>query len=124
MRTLLLSTVLSLTVLPPPTLAQDRPGPPLNPPPPAAVEAAAYVYAAANVCGFRIEPEAFDRLLRGRGSSAADLQLQGPFGGRIRTRFVILSNGMAGARDQACATVWRELGREGSVEAGVVQEGP
>jgi hypothetical protein len=117
-------TLLLLTVLPLPALAQEQPGLPLNPPPPAAVEAAAYVYAAANVCGFRIEPAAFDRLLRGRGSSAADLQLQGPFGGRIRTRFVILSNGMAGARETACSTVWRELGREGSVEAGVVQEGP
>ncbi len=94
----------------------------IAPPPPLAVEAAAYVYAAANVCGFRIDPEAFDGLLRQRGSSASDLRLQGPFGGRIRTRFVIITNGMAGDRNAACATVWRELGAEGTVAAGVVQE--
>jgi hypothetical protein len=94
----------------------------IAPPPPLAVEAAAYVYAAANVCGFRIDPEAFDRLLRQRGSDAATLRLQGPFGSRIRTRFVMLTNGMAGDRNNACTVVWRELGAEGTLQAGVVQE--
>lgn len=95
-----------------------------NPPPPLAVETAAFVYAAANVCGFRIDPDAFDRLLTERGSSASELRLQGPAGGRIRTRFVLLSNRLAQDRNASCTIAWQELGREGTITPGVLQEAP
>ena len=120
-----LAFALILAALPARGQGADAPPPPpgeINPPSPLAVETAAYVYAAANICGFRINPEAFDGLLRQRGSTAADLRPQGPFGGRIRTRFVMLSNGMAGDRNTACTTVWRELGAEGSIAPNVVAE--
>ena len=96
----------------------------VTPPSPRAFEIAAYVYAATNVCGFRIVPERFERLIADQGASTTDVGAQGPFGNRIRTLFVLISSRMAQDRPAACEAAWREFGAQGSVAPGVVEQAP
>jgi hypothetical protein len=92
-----------------------------NPPNPRALELAAYIFAATNVCGYRLAPEPFGKLIANHGATTEDVSPQGPFGARIRTMFVIMSNGLAQHRETGCDEAWRGFGINGIVSAGVLE---
>ncbi|MGU3361383.1 hypothetical protein ACLBWX_13715 [Methylobacterium sp. M6A4_1b] len=105
--------------LPPAAQAQIR-----NAPSPRALEFAAYIFAAANVCGYRIGTDAFDALLEKQNVRAADVSPRGPFGGRVQTMFALMSNQMQLNREKACIAVAGEYGPEGSISKNVLLPAP
>ncbi|MCJ2124155.1 hypothetical protein [Methylobacterium sp. J-077] len=109
------AAALALTLAALPAQAQIR-----NAPSPRALEFAAYIFAAANVCGYPIGTEAFEALLAKQNVRAADVQPRGPFGNHVQTMFTLMSNQMAQNRDQACLAVAGEYGPEGSVAKNVL----
>ncbi|WP_245930722.1 hypothetical protein [Methylobacterium radiodurans] len=98
-----------------PAAAQIR-----NAPAPRALEFAAYIFAASNVCGYRIGTEAFEALLAKQNARAEDVAPRGPFGNRVQTMFALMSNQMALNREQACLAVAGEYGPEGNVAKNVL----
>ncbi|KQP60814.1 hypothetical protein [Methylobacterium sp. Leaf112] len=91
-----------------------------NAPQPRALEFAAYIFAAANVCGYRIGAEQFEGLLEKQGTRAADVGPRGPFGGRVQTIFAMMSNQMQLNRETACLAVAGEYGPEGNITKNVL----
>ena len=105
----------ALTLAALPAQAQIR-----NAPSPRALEFAAYIFAASNVCGYRIGNEAFEGLLAKQNVRVDDVQPRGPFGNRVQTMFTLMSNQMAQNRDQACIAVAGEYGPEGAITKNVL----
>src|SRR5690242_10577119 len=66
-----------------------------NAPSPRALERAAYIFAASNVCGYRIGSDQFEALLAKQNVQIGDVQPRGPFGNRVQTMFTLMSNQMA-----------------------------
>ncbi|SFG74173.1 hypothetical protein [Methylobacterium gossipiicola] len=91
-----------------------------NAPQPRALEFAAYIFAAANVCGYRIGVDQFDALLEKQGTRSADVGPRGPFGGRVQTMFALMSNQMQLNREKACLAVAGEYGPEGNIAKNVL----
>ncbi|MDP4004896.1 hypothetical protein [Methylobacterium sp. NEAU K] len=91
-----------------------------NAPAPRTLEFAAYIFAASNVCGYRIGTDAFEALLAKQNVRIDDVQPRGPFGNRVQTMFTLMSNQMAVDRDQACLAVAGEYGPEGTVARNVL----
>ncbi|KTS16939.1 hypothetical protein NS228_26220 [Methylobacterium indicum] len=92
-----------------------------NAPPPRALETAAYVFAAANVCGYRIGTEAFEALLARYQVTIDDVRPpRGPFGAKVQTIFTLMSNQMMQNREAACLAVAGEYGPEGKVVPGIL----
>ncbi|MDE3749149.1 hypothetical protein [Methylobacterium radiotolerans] len=91
-----------------------------NAPSPRALEFAAYIFAASNVCGYRIGSDQFEALLAKQNVQIGDVQPRGPFGNRVQTMFTLMSNQMAQNRDQACLAVAGEYGPEGTVAKNVL----
>ena len=91
-----------------------------NAPSPRALEFAAYIFAAANVCGYRIGTEEFDALLEKQNVRAADVSPRGPFGAKVQTMFALMSNQMQLNREKACIAVAGEYGPEGNVSKNVL----
>ncbi|MCJ2073882.1 hypothetical protein MKK75_34695 [Methylobacterium sp. J-030] len=113
MRQAVLSAALITAALP--AQAQIR-----NAPAPRALEFAAYIFAASNVCGYRIGSDQFEGLLAKQNVRIADVQPRGPFGNRVQTMFTLMSNQMQQNRDQACLAVAGEYGPEGTVARNVL----
>jgi hypothetical protein len=107
-----LAAVLLLSV---PAQAEIR-----NAPSPRAMEFAAYIFAASNVCGYPIGTAAFEALLAKQNTRIADVQPNGPFGNRVQTMFTLMSNQMAMNREQACLAVAGEYGPEGNITKNVL----
>ncbi|SFM28011.1 hypothetical protein [Methylobacterium pseudosasicola] len=112
---LIVPAALALTLAALPAQAQIR-----NAPSPRALEFAAYIFAASNVCGYRIGNAAFEGLLAKQNVRVDDVQPRGPFGNRVQTMFTLMSNQMAQNRDQACIAVAGEYGPEGAVAKNVL----
>ncbi|MCJ2132540.1 hypothetical protein MKK69_00385 [Methylobacterium sp. J-026] len=91
-----------------------------NAPAPRALEFSAYIFAASNVCGYRIGSEQFEALLAKQNVRIEDVQPRGPFGNRVQTMFTLMSNQMAQNRDQACIAVAGEYGPDGTVAKNVL----
>jgi hypothetical protein len=91
-----------------------------NAPSPRALEFAAYIFAASNVCGYRIGTEEFDALLEKQNVRAADVGPRGSFGGRVQTIFALMSNQMQLNREKACLAVAGEYGPEGTITKNVL----
>lgn len=91
-----------------------------NAPSPRALEFAAYIFAASNVCGYRIGTEEFDALLEKQNVRAGDVGPRGPFGGRVQTIFALMSNQMQLNREKACLAVAGEYGPEGTITKNVL----
>lgn len=91
-----------------------------NAPAPRALEFSAYIFAASNVCGYRIGTEAFEALLAKQNVRPEDVAPRGPFGNRVQTMFALMSNQMALNRDQACIAVAGEYGPEGNIAKNVL----
>lgn len=94
-----------------------------NAPAPRALEFSAYIFAASNVCGYRIGTEAFEALLAKQNVRPEDVAPRGPFGNRVQTMFALMSNQMALNREQACVAVAGEYGPEGTVARNVLLPG-
>lgn len=99
-----------------PAAAQIR-----NAPSPRAIELAAYIFAVTNVCGWRLDPEAFEALMKRQNVTVDDVSPRGPFGNRIGGQFALMSNQMAQNRTVACEAAWREFGDEGVVVKGLAK---
>ncbi len=91
-----------------------------NAPSARALELSAYIYSAANVCGYRIGTPAFEALLAKQGTKPEDVALRGPFGGRILSIFQLMSNDMAKHREESCLAVAGEYGPEGNLAKDVL----
>ncbi len=91
-----------------------------NAPSPRALEFAAYIFAAANTCGYRIGTTEFEGLLAKQNTRIADVQPNGPFGNRVQTMFTLMSNQMVLNREQACLAVAGEYGPEGNITRNVL----
>ena len=92
-----------------------------NAPPPRALETAAYIFAAANVCGYRIGTAPFEGLLARYQVTIDDVRPpRGPFGAKVQTIFTLMSNQMMQNRDASCRAVAGEYGPEGSVVPGIL----
>ncbi len=91
-----------------------------NAPSPRALEFAAYIFAASNVCGYRIGTSPFEALLTKQNVGIADVQPRGPFGNRVQTMFTLMSNQMVQDRDRACIAVAGEYGPEGTIARDVL----
>lgn len=127
-RMLLLSLALASLALPvlaqdasqdtPRDTAQDRPI--RNAPSPRALELASYIYAASNVCGYRIGTSEFEALLAKQNAKPEDVSPRGPFANRLTGMFTLMSNQMALNREQACLAVASEYGPDGSVSKNVL----
>ncbi|WP_375456732.1 hypothetical protein [uncultured Methylobacterium sp.] len=115
MRIVIVAAVLAGSLAALPAWAQIR-----NAPGPRALEFAAYVFAAANVCGYRIGTDAFEALLAKQNTRSADVSPRGPFGNRVQTMFALMSNDMALNREKACLAVAGEYGPEGNVARNVL----
>ena len=113
MRHAVLTAALMITALP--AQAQIR-----NAPAPRALEFAAYIFAASNVCGYRIGSAQFEGLLAKQNVRIEDVQPRGPFGNRVQTMFTLMSNQMQQNRDQACLAVAGEYGPEGTIVKNVL----
>ncbi|TXN23250.1 hypothetical protein FV225_25995 [Methylobacterium sp. WL93] len=109
------AALLSLGLAAQPAAAQIR-----NAPAPRALEFAAYIFAASNVCGYRIGTDTFEALLVKQGTRSADVSPRGPFGGRVQSMFALMSNDMAQHREKACLAVAGEYGPEGTVAKDVL----
>ncbi|AWN41093.1 hypothetical protein [Methylobacterium durans] len=110
-----LAAALAACLAAPPAEAQIR-----NAPAPRALEFAAYIFAASNVCGYRIGTEQFEALLAKQNTRAEDVSPRGPFGNRVQTMFALMSNQMAQNRERACLAVAGEYGPEGNVAKNVL----
>ncbi|MEE7492627.1 hypothetical protein [Methylobacterium oryzae] len=110
-----ISLLAAVTLAALPAQAQIR-----NAPAPRALEFAAYIFAASNVCGYRIGSDQFEALLAKQNVQIADVQPRGPFGNRVQTMFTLMSNQMAQNRDRACIAVAGEYGPEGTVAKNVL----
>ena len=95
-----------------------------NAPSARALELAAYVFSAANVCGFQIGVPEFDALLATQNVKAEDVSPRGPFGNRIQGIFALMSNDMAKHREESCIAVIGEYGPDGSVAKNVLKPAP
>lgn len=95
-----------------------------NAPAPRALEFAAYIFSAANVCGYRIGAAEFDALLEKQNVKAADVAPRGPFGAKVQTMFALMSNQMQLNREQACLAVAGEYGPEGNIAKNVLLPAP
>ncbi|TXN24648.1 hypothetical protein [Methylobacterium sp. WL9] len=106
-----------------PAVAEDAAPPRTirNAPAPRALELAAYVYAASNVCGYKIGVPEFDAVLAKMNTKSEDVSPRGPFGARIQGIFGMMSNDMALHREQSCIAVAGEYGPEGSIAKNVLQ---
>jgi len=113
MRHVVLSAALMAAALPAQAQIRNAPGP-------RALEFAAYIFAASNVCGYRIGSDQFEGLLAKQNVQIADVQPRGPFGNRVQTMFTLMSNQMQQNRDQACLAVAGEYGPEGTVAKNVL----
>ncbi|HEX8417959.1 MAG TPA: hypothetical protein VF641_10190 [Methylobacterium sp.] len=91
-----------------------------NAPSPRALEFAAYIFSAANVCGYRIGVEQFDALLEKQNVRAADVGPRGPHGAQVQTIFTMMSNQMQLNREKACIAVAGEYGPEGNIARNVL----
>ncbi|ACL60741.1 hypothetical protein [Methylobacterium nodulans] len=92
-----------------------------NAPPPRALETAAYIFAAANVCGYQIGVAPFETLLGRYDVAVEDVRPpRGPFGAKVQTMFTLMSNQMMANRDAACRIVATEYGPEGTVAKGIL----
>lgn len=91
-----------------------------NAPNPKALEFAAYIFSASNVCGYRIGVEQFDALLQKQNVDPKDVAPRGPFGGKVQTMFALMSNQMQLNREKACLAVAGEYGPEGTVAKDVL----
>ena len=109
------AAMLTATLAAAPAEAQIR-----NAPAPRALEFAAYIFAASNVCGYRIGTDTFEALLVKQGTRSADVSPRGPFGGRVQSIFALMSNDMAQNREKACLAVAGEYGPEGTVAKNVL----
>ncbi|TXM76431.1 hypothetical protein FV226_01955 [Methylobacterium sp. WL12] len=109
------AALLTATLAAVPAEAQIR-----NAPAPRALEFAAYIFAASNVCGYRIGTDTFEALLVKQGTRSADVSPRGPFGGRVQSTFALMSNDMAQNREKACLAVAGEYGPEGTVAKNVL----
>ena len=92
-----------------------------NAPSPRALEFAAYIFAASNVCGYRIGAPEFEALLAKQNTRVSDVQPGGPFGNRVQTIFTLMSNQMQLNREGACLAVAGEYGPEGNIAKNVLQ---
>ncbi len=92
-----------------------------NAPSPRAMELAAYIFAASNVCGFRIGGPEFEALLANQNARVSDIQAGGPFGTRVQMMFTLMSNQMQMNREGACTAVAGEYGPEGNIARNVLQ---
>lgn len=115
MRTQSLALAIAAALALGPAQAQIR-----NAPAPRALEFAAYIFAASNVCGYRIGTEQFEALLAKQNTRAEDVAPRGPFGNRVQTMFALMSNQMALNREQACLAVAGEYGPDGTVARNVL----
>lgn len=125
-RAVLLSALLIGLVLP--ATAQDEPRkadtpnkPIRNAPTPRAMELAAYIFSASNVCGYRIGAPEFEALLAKQNVKPEDVNPNGPFGRNVVGMFTLMSNDMARHREQSCLAVAGEYGPEGSIARNVLQ---
>lgn len=131
-RALLAAALLAGLALP--AAAQDAPrkegepaekpaGPPSirNAPSPRALELAAYIFAASNVCGYRIGGPEFTALLGKFNAKPEDVGPRGPFGNRVQGTFSLMSNDMAKHREQSCLAVAGEYGPDGNIAKNVLQ---
>ncbi|GLS44036.1 hypothetical protein [Methylobacterium brachythecii] len=120
-RILLIAGLLAEATLP--AAAEDAapPKPIRNAPAPQALTLAAYVYAASNVCGYRIGVPEFDALLAKMNVKAEDVGPRGAFGSHIQGMFTMMSNDMALHREQSCIAVAGEYGPEGNIAKNVLQ---
>lgn len=109
---------LGLAALGLPSLAQAQIR---NAPNPRALEFAAYIFAASNVCGYRIGVEQFDALLQKQNVDPKDVAPRGPFGNKVQTMFSLMSNQMQINREKSCLAVAGEYGPEGTVSKDVLQ---
>ncbi|WP_232630619.1 hypothetical protein [Methylobacterium sp. Leaf118] len=91
-----------------------------NAPSPRAVEFAAYIYAAVNVCGYTLGTTEFEALLAKQNARPEDVSPRGPFGNRVMGIFTLMSNQMNLNREQSCLAVAGEYGPEGSVARNVL----
>lgn len=92
-----------------------------NAPSPRAMELAAYIFAASNVCGFRIGGPEFEALLAKQNTRVSDIQAGGPFGTRVQMMFTLMSNQMQLNREGSCTAVAGEYGPEGNIARNVLQ---
>lgn len=113
MRHTALTAALMLAAVPAQAQIRNAPGP-------RALEFAAYIFAASNVCGYRIGSDQFEALLAKQNVQIADVQPRGPFGNRVQTMFTLMSNQMVQNRDQACIAVAGEYGPEGTIAKNVL----
>lgn len=91
-----------------------------NAPNPRALEFAAYIFSAANVCGYQIGVDQFDALLQKQNVDAKDVAPRGPFGAKVQTLFALMSNQMQVNRERSCLAVAGEYGPEGTVAKNVL----
>ncbi|GEP08502.1 hypothetical protein [Methylobacterium gnaphalii] len=124
LRHLLIASLLAGATVP--AAAEDAapPKPIRNAPAPQALQLAAYVYAASNVCGYRIGVPEFDALLAKMNTKAEDVGPRGAFGSHIQGMFTMMSNDMALHREQSCIAVAGEYGPQGNIAKNVLQPVP
>ena len=91
-----------------------------NAPSPRALEFAAYIFSAVNVCGYQLGTTEFEALLAKQNTRLADVSPRGPFGNRVMGIFTLMSNQMNLNREQSCLAVAGEYGPEGSVAKNVL----
>ncbi|MGE7154034.1 hypothetical protein ACQKJ1_09850 [Methylorubrum rhodesianum] len=91
-----------------------------NAPSPRALEFAAYIFSAVNVCGYRLNTAEFEALLAKQNTRPEDVSPRGPFGNRVMGIFTLMSNQMNLNREQACLAVAGEYGPEGNVVKNVL----
>lgn len=96
------------------------PRPIRNAPSPRALEFAAYIFSAVNVCGYQLGTTEFEALLAKQNTRLADVSPRGPFGNRVMGIFTLMSNQMNLNREQSCLAVAGEYGPEGSVAKNVL----
>jgi len=99
----------------------EAPRPIRNAPNPRALEFTAYIFAASNVCGYRIGVPEFEELLAKQNVKPADVSARGAFGARVQTMFALMSNQMQLNRETACLAVAGEYGPEGTIAKNVLQ---
>ncbi|GAB6841299.1 hypothetical protein HNR00_000536 [Methylorubrum rhodinum] len=91
-----------------------------NAPSPRALEFAAYIFSAVNVCGYVLGTGEFEALLAKQNTRPEDVSPRGPFGNRVMGIFTLMSNQMNLNREQACIAVAGEYGPEGAVAKNVL----
>jgi hypothetical protein len=91
-----------------------------NAPSPRALEFAAYIFSAVNVCGYVLGTGEFEALLAKQNTRPEDVSPRGPFGNRVMGIFTLMSNQMNLNREQACLAVAGEYGPEGAVAKNVL----